>query len=124
VYCKNGFLINGNPAADEMYSVVLGRSCLDQLSGIVVPVLQSFFYMPRPAQLDFSITPMPMQLGHPLPDSSGSSDAASLAAADDPPSLFVCPAMLQSSSSCSSTGQGIKEEDTAGQGLRHQQQPF
>jgi hypothetical protein len=116
VYCKDGFLINGNPAADKMYSCVLGRSCLDKLSGFVVPVRQTFFYMPRIDKLDFSLSAMPVRLGRPLRSSNSSSNAASLIAADDTPPLFACAAMLQCAPSCSSTGQGIDEEDTTGQG--------
>jgi hypothetical protein len=110
LYCKDGFLINGNPAAEKMYSCVLGRSCVDKVSGFVVPVLQTFFYMPRLEQHDLSAGAMPVRLGRSQPSSS--STAASLTALADPPLLFACGATLQDAPTCSSTGQGIKEEES------------
>jgi hypothetical protein len=113
VFLKDGFLVNGNAAADNMYSCVLGRSCLDKLSGFVVPVLQTFFYMPHLEQLDFSLASMPVRLGR---AQQSSSSAASLMAISDPVPLFACAAMSQGTPHCSSTGQGCDEEDTTGQG--------
>ncbi|KAF6255809.1 hypothetical protein COO60DRAFT_1702638 [Scenedesmus sp. NREL 46B-D3] len=109
VYLKDGFLVNGNPAAEKMYSCVLGRSCLDKLSGFVVPVLQTFFYMPRLQQHDFSLAAMPVQLGR---ADQASSSAASLVSVAKSLPLFACAAMPQSSLTYSSTGLDTDEEDT------------
>jgi hypothetical protein len=110
VYLKDGFLVNGNAAADSMYSCVLGRSCLDKLSGFVVPVLQTFFYMPRLEQLDFSLASMPVKLGR---AQQFSSSAASLMPIGDPLPLFACAAMSQGASRSSSTSLGCYEDLTS-----------
>ncbi|KAF6260268.1 hypothetical protein COO60DRAFT_1685349 [Scenedesmus sp. NREL 46B-D3] len=59
----DGFLVVDNPAVERMYSCVFGRSCLDQVSGFVVPYLQAFFYMPRMKQLDTTLAHMPVKIG-------------------------------------------------------------
>jgi hypothetical protein len=63
VRLNDGFLVLGNPAVESMYTCVLGRGCLDKVSGCVWPYLQTFFYMPRLQQGDRTVATMPVRIG-------------------------------------------------------------
>ncbi|KAF6260267.1 hypothetical protein COO60DRAFT_1507630, partial [Scenedesmus sp. NREL 46B-D3] len=108
----DGFLVVDNPAVERMYSCVFGRSCLDQVSGFVVPYLQAFFYMPRMKQLDTTLAHMPVKIG----SSEQRKSMASLAALANQLPAFACAVTAEPPPQCRGTGQGLDEEDTTGQG--------
>jgi hypothetical protein len=76
---ERGFLVVKGPEAAHMYSMVIGRDLLDQVSGFVVPVTNKFCYMPRLQQGDPQIHTMPVVGGRAAASSSNPMQAAALA---------------------------------------------
>jgi hypothetical protein len=108
VRLDEGFLVVDLPAVERMYSCVLGRNCLDKVSGFVFPFMQSFFDMPQLQEKGTILASMPVK--------SGSSAAAASAASAYEMSIFACSAVAGDAYVSSSTGQGTDEENTTGQG--------
>jgi hypothetical protein len=111
VRLNEGFLVLGNPAVESMYTCVLGRGCLDKVSGCVIPFLQTFMYMPRLQEGITTVATMPVRIGR-LAQAGGAASPAAVAA--ELP-LFACGAFAGDTLFSNSTGQGTDEEDTTGQ---------
>jgi hypothetical protein len=60
----DGFVVmrSGGGAAD-LFDVVLGRSLLGRISGFVLPLIQSFVYMPRLQARDTTMHTLPVKIG-------------------------------------------------------------
>jgi hypothetical protein len=105
---QRGFLAVKGVDASHMYDVVLGRDLLDQVSGFVVPLINSFFYMPRMQHGDLSLHSMPVASGRPAAARSRPMQAAGLA--DALSYMPACAVILQ-------------DDGPAPASEQHQQQP-
>ncbi|KAF6255802.1 hypothetical protein COO60DRAFT_1660578 [Scenedesmus sp. NREL 46B-D3] len=79
VRLDDGFLVLANPAVESMYTCVLGRACLDKVSGCVVPYLQTFLYIARLRQGITTVATMPVRIGR-LAQPGGAASPAAVAA--------------------------------------------